>query len=453
MIAEGNTQVKEFLENAKVKRDEAVAVLTKADVGSEEFEAAEKQLNDINKRAEQIQKIHDLNTQLEKFQPEDGKDDAEPVGTAEKFTNMANEKQMLLKHWTDQGLQKDDGFPHAGHFFSAVANFYKTNHMDERLQRFDDATGLIVNKDVSSLVGADGGFLINPERQRGLHALMGELSIVLPRANVMPMMSRTLDITRVDQEGTAANRFHWYGGLIGYWIGEAQKIIESNPQFRRTTLTAHKLAAGVGVPNEVLADVNQGIALETYLSGPLGFPGALASYMDHAFLMGDGTMKPLGVIPSAATITVAKAATTTVTYADIAKFLSATLPGQNYVWIIHVGMRGQFMELQGASQTDILLWGDPVNGIPERLIGYPVIWSEKVPATGNKGSMGLYDLRHYLVGNRQMVSVDVDMSFKFMEDMTMFRAIGRVDGKPMQNAPITLFDGSTEVSPFVASSN
>jgi hypothetical protein len=48
-----------------------------------------------------------------------------------------------------------------------------------------------------------------------------------------------------------------------------------------------------------------------------------------------------------------------------------------------------------------------------------------------------------------MVTIDTSSHERFQYDETSWRAVHRVDGQPWLNAPITLADGSTQISPFV----
>lgn len=419
MIADSSTQVKEFMEEGKVRTEELLQILLDPQSGAETVEMASKELDDISLRGEAMNKLMNLGKKLQDDEA-DGK---------------ADDKDQ----WQD-----------AGEFLRAVRDAKTRNVYDKRLSYYHEKRDQIFTKDISSYVGADGGFLLNTERMRGIQAHIMEESIVMPRANVIPMNSRQLEITRLDQADDTANQFHWYGGIVAYWTEEAREISQTFPTFKTDMLNAHKLAAAATVPNETLDDANNGASLESVITGRMGFAGALTAYMDLAFIRGNGVGQPLGFMTSNALIGVDPTTAGATELADLAKVRSNVLPGTNYVWIINIKMIDQLMTLQGNTNQYVLLWGDVQRGLPTSLLGYPVIFTEKVPVDGQKGCLGLYDLDFYNIGNRAMITIDFDTSLKFLEFQTVFRAIARVDGRPAIEKPFTLYDGTNKLSPFVA---
>jgi HK97 family phage major capsid protein len=82
-------------------------------------------------------------------------------------------------------------------------------------------------------------------------------------------------------------------------------------------------------------------------------------------------------------------------------------------------------------------------------MGYPIFFVENAQPLGTQGDLILADLSKYVVGDRQMVTIDSSKHFRFQYDLTSWRAVHRVDGRPWLSAPITYRDGVTTVSPFV----
>jgi HK97 family phage major capsid protein len=83
------------------------------------------------------------------------------------------------------------------------------------------------------------------------------------------------------------------------------------------------------------------------------------------------------------------------------------------------------------------------------LLNKPIIPIEQCEAPGSLGDIILADLSKYLIGDRQMVTIDASKHYRFRYDLTSWRAVHRVDGRPWMSAPITYRDGVTTVSPFV----
>jgi HK97 family phage major capsid protein len=78
----------------------------------------------------------------------------------------------------------------------------------------------------------------------------------------------------------------------------------------------------------------------------------------------------------------------------------------------------------------------------------PVIFTEKVPALGDKGDIMLADLSQYAVGLRAEILLEKSAHVGFKDDSTWYRAIVRADGQPTWDQPYTPAYGDT-LSPFV----
>src|SRR3546814_12966679 len=78
------------------------------------------------------------------------------------------------------------------------------------------------------------------------------------------------------------------------------------------------------------------------------------------------------------------------------------------------------------------VWLTDGTGAPTlTLLGRPVIMTEKAPgALGDVGDLSFVDLGMYLIGDRQMMTVDSSEHVKFTSDKTTYRVIQRTDGRP-----------------------
>lgn len=86
---------------------------------------------------------------------------------------------------------------------------------------------------------------------------------------------------------------------------------------------------------------------------------------------------------------------------------------------------------------------------PVRILGRPVIFTEKVSTIGDAGDINLVDFGYYLIGDRQAMQSESSTHYKFGNDKTAFRLIERVDGVPWIKSAITPKSGSNTLSPFV----
>jgi len=302
-------------------------------------------------------------------------------------------------------------------------------------------------KDLVENVGADGGFLVPQQYVEQLFMLSAFGKYVRERALVIPMRGRQLVIPTLDQTGTATDRSNLYGGVKLTWTEEATEKSETQPAFRQATLIAHKLAAVTQVSDELLAD--SFMSIETLLSRL--FSEAIMNEHDWAFIQGTGAGMPLGIanVGSGATIAVPRAVANAISIADVFNMLT-NFTGQSPIWLAHQSTMPEILGLAGPAANPSYVWIDNAReGVPMTLFGYPIYFTENCPTLGSRGDLILADWSKYVIGLRQDVTVDASMHYAFVDDVTTWRAVSRIDGRPWLSAPITLRDGTSEVSPFV----
>jgi HK97 family phage major capsid protein len=201
------------------------------------------------------------------------------------------------------------------------------------------------------------------------------------------------------------------------------------------------------VSDELLED--SAISISDFFNSELGFVGGAGWMEDFAFLRGTGAGQPLGVINAGATITVARASVgTPIQYIDTVNMLENFLPSGRGVWFANQTTLSNLMTMQHPSGQYV--WQPNLQaGVPSLLHGMPIVFTEKLPTVGNAGDLLLADWRYYLVGDRQATTIDNSMHARFQYDLTAWRMVHRVDGQPWLSAPLTLQDGTAQVSPFV----
>ena len=122
----------------------------------------------------------------------------------------------------------------------------------------------------------------------------------------------------------------------------------------------------------------------------------------------------------------------------------------NSVWICQVSAIPQLLQLSLAVGTA----GSAVPVLSEsggvwKILTRPVIFTEKTEKLGDLGDILLADLSQYVVGLRSEMRFDTSIHVHFNTDELLSRLIERHDGQPLWDAPLTLEDGTTTVSPFV----
>jgi len=307
------------------------------------------------------------------------------------------------------------------------------------------------SKDLVENVGASGGFLVFPEHQNQLFSIDPISLIFRQRATVLPMRARVMQVPVLDQTGAPTNGSAYYGGSVAYWTEEATEKTESDPKFRQMQLVAHKLVVYTEASDELLAD--SAVPLEALLQNL--FRANVLNEEEWTFVNGTGAGQPLGIVTAntvtglGPTIVVTRTGAGAIVLQDIFNMLSA-FQGRSPIWIAHQSTMPQILGLNGPAANPSYVWiGNGRDQMPTTLMGYPIFFVENAMPLGTQGDIILADLSKYLIGDRQMVTVDASKHYRFKYDLTSWRAVHRVDGRPWLSAPITYRDGATTVSPFV----
>ena len=301
---------------------------------------------------------------------------------------------------------------------------------------------------LNTSVGTQGGYLVPTEFTDKLLQTASEKSVVRPRATLIPMASRAVQVPCLDSTTVpASSDSAFLGGIVARWTEESVTFNETEPIFRQVELVAHELSGYSRVSNSLLED--SAIGLEQLLITLFG--RAIAWHEDHAFLRGDGVGKPLGILNSNALISVARSAASAFALEDAATMLARLMPGwapSSTVWAMHPTVAGELFQMSTSAGSAIYL--DNARDKPAMvLFGIPVVITEKLPALNTLGDVLLLDLHHYLIGDRREVEIAFSEHVAFTSNQGAWRFVARVDGQPWLRSPITLNDGSSTLSPFV----
>ena len=417
--------------------EQAKTILNKADATAEEKAQVEKVIEDAKELKKKAFELKDITDNLGDIALREEKKQG---GDEEKDERK---DKIQFKDWAE--------------FLEATwyANHKEAGlrHSDPRLQYFRDKSEEADErgkKTMAGNVGASGGFLIPTEFFGQLQGAIGENSIVRQRATIIRMRRRQVDIPVLNQTGTTAGVPHWFGGMSFYWGEETAEKTASDASFRKASLVAKKLYGYTYASDELAED--SAISLGDFLSGPLGMAGGIQWMEDYAFLRGTGAGQPQGVINAGATISVAASANPPAAgtiFDDLVNMIENFLPTGRGIWVINQSHMNVMLSMNGPTANPSYIWGNAVTGQPSTLLGWPVIWSEKLPSPGTAGSILLADFRYYLLGDRQATTIESTQFDRWKYDETSWRAVHRVDGQPWLSAPLTLADGTAQVSPFV----
>jgi HK97 family phage major capsid protein len=300
-------------------------------------------------------------------------------------------------------------------------------------------------------VPADGGYAVPPDfRADIIKKVMGEDSLL---ALTDQQTSSTNNVTYPVDETNPGSAT----GIQAFWTAEGAQKDPTKPALGQVTVQLNKLAALVPVTDELLEDVS---GLSTYLRTKT--PEVITAKVNDAIVNGSGTGEPKGFLQSGALIEVnaeSGQAADTVVFDNIIKMWSrmhAQYRG-DAVWLINQDIEPQLMRLGfpvpgGATAVPVYLPPGGLNDSPYgRLLNRPVIATQSASALGDVGDISLVNLKQYLsltkVGGLRQ---DVSMHLWFDYDITAFRFVLRVGGKPWWETPITPRNSQLTRSPYIA---
>jgi len=386
----------------------------------------------------------------------ESKDLGEQVRKAQEFATLRQDVEDTYKlHWQGIGPRSPDpqtaptpkeDFVNFGDFLRSIYASTRFNKRDRRLI----PEGAIPDfaKDLEEGTGSAGGFLVPEEYRATLLQKAGEGAIVRPRATIIPMGRRQVNIPAIDYTISGTGKTAFFGGVRAYWTEESAVKTETQPAFRKVQLVAHKLAGYTPVEDELIEDA--AITLAPLLTTLFG--GAVRWHEDYEFLQGDGVAKPLGVTNAGVTIVVTRQGANTFVYQDAVNMIAQLQPGANPIWVMAQSVMPQLFTFQDPNGNYIWVPAHGVAGAaapaPGTLLGYPIFFTEKLPALGTTGDVMLADFSYYLLGDRKALTIAYSTEYLFPYDETAWRFVQRVDGQPWLNAPITLQEG-TQISPFL----
>jgi HK97 family phage major capsid protein len=342
----------------------------------------------------------------------------------------------------------------------------------EAVAKFQDYKTRLHNA-LSERIPAEGGFLVPEVLRSEILMVALEKAIVRPRARVIPMDSLRVPLPAIDDTSHSSSV---YGGVVGYWTEEGAALTASAPSFSRVVLEAKKLTAYTTIPNELLQD--SVTPLDTWFNS--FFPTAIAWFEDVAFIgsatTGTGVGEPQGFLNAPCAVKYAAHTANVISFNDIATMYSRMWPQSlnSAVWICSPDVLLQLQQLavtavsatssvQPIAPPGWLMAGQAMDypgggngdGVNYRLLGRPLIVSEKMPSSGTgntttAGALTFCDLSYYLLGDRQTMQVASSDQYLFANDLMAYRIIERLDGRTWLQSAITPENGSANtLSPFV----
>lgn len=284
-------------------------------------------------------------------------------------------------------------------FWSAMRN--KTPH-------FDVFNALQIGTD------SEGGFLVPDEFENKLIDKLADENIIRSLATVIKSSSGDKKIPVVAGHGEAV------------WTDEEAAFTESDDSFGVISLGAHKLTSIIKVSEELLNDA--AFDIEGYISKE--FVRRMAAAEENAFINGNGTGRPTGIIHTAETGETASAANAIIADEIINLYHSLRAPyRKNAIFIANdstIKTIRQLKDLNG-----VYLWQPGLKeGQPDTLIGNKIYSSSYMPEIGAGASPIIFgDMSYYWIADRQGRIFQRLNELYAATGQIGFRTYQRVDGK------------------------
>jgi HK97 family phage major capsid protein len=332
---------------------------------------------------------------------------------------------------------RSSGFSSWADFAFAVRRAATDRYIDPRLLPQAAAPSL----QGQEAVGSDGGYAAPPDLRMDVAAAVLAETSLLGRTDRQVVKGTSLVVP-----ADAAPAFATTGPQVTL-EPEAAPLGQSKPGLSSRVVKLNKLQVTVPVTNELFEDA-AGLSpyLRRVVSERLDF--AVTNWL----LTGDGALKPLGVLNSAALITQTKEGAQgagTVQYANLQKMWSRLWgPSKSRaVWIMHSSVE---QALQGLTLPPGVLTYPPDSPYGF-LFGRPMLLTEAAQVIGTVGDLILLDPKALLTATRDgVVAEDLSMHVWFDLDLSAFRFTMRLGAVPWWAAPVTQLHGGGTVSTMVA---
>ena len=283
--------------------------------------------------------------------------------------------------------------------------------------RSKDGVSYEIRNALSEGVDSEGGYLVPDEFERTLIQALEEENVIRANAHVFQTSNGLHKIPIVATKGVAN------------WIDEGAAYGESDDVFGQEQIDAHKVGTIVKVSEELLND--SAFDLERYFQAE--FARRIGNKEEEAFLIGDGSKKPTGILneTGGADIGVTAASDKAITADEIIDlYYSLKAPyRKNAIWVLNDSTVRAIRKLK--DNNGQYLWQPALrDGEIDTLMGKKIVTSAYAPAIEAGAKTILFgDLSYYWSGDRQGIT------FKRLNERYAdygqigFLASKRVDGK------------------------
>ncbi len=316
---------------------------------------------------------------------------------------------------------------------------------DNRLSAVNEAQGINTGS------GADGAFAIQEDFAGVILETAATTGDILSRVDSYTSGASSNSVRFMSCDETDVSE-SVYGGVQAFWASEAATVNASKPKFFETKIDLDKLMAFIYITDEAMEDM-------PFMSGLMNNAMALAAnrLLEGSVVDGDGVGKPLGILNAPNLVSVPKESSQTdkLTFKNIARMYGRILPRckTNAVWLMHPDLAEElpFLNLPiGTGGVPVYLPPTGAAATPyATLYGKPIIETDHMAAIGEKGDIGLFDLKEYMLLRKGTVKQDMSIHVEFLTAQNCFRLQLRAGGAPKGKSAVKLKHSSVLRSPFV----
>ncbi len=209
------------------------------------------------------------------------------------------------------------------------------------------------------------------------------------------------------------------------WMEEGGALSFGDATFDQIIMDAYKLHVAIKVTEELLYD--NAFQLENYIIDQFG--KAIANAEEDAFLNGDGSHKPTGLLTTAQTgVTTSGASITADDLIELVYKLKRPYR-KSAAFIVNDQTLAAIRKMKDANQA--YMWQPSYQmGEPDRLLGYPIHTTPFMPtAEAGKAALVFGDYSYYNIGDRGSRSIQELRELFAGNGMIAFVMKERVDGK------------------------
>ena len=295
-----------------------------------------------------------------------------------------------------------------------ASNAYRKNFWNA--MRYKNPSREVLNA-LTEGTDSEGGYLVPDEFEHTLVQALTENNIFRTLAHTITTDSGDRMIPLVASHGSAS------------WVSEGGSYQESDETFSQITIGAHKVGTMIKISEELLND--SAFDLESYMVNEFG--RRIGNAEEEAFITGNGTGKPLGIMAATGGAQTGKttAAADKITCDELIDlYHSLGVPyRKNAVWLMNDSTVQYIRKLKDGN--GVYLWQPSlVAGTPDTILGLPVKVSRYMPEIqASAKTVALGDFGYYWIADRQ------GRSFKRLDELYAvtgqvgFRGSQRLDGK------------------------